>query len=125
MYETILPLRMFDGGSPVNSTYIETPAETVFIGDSMAAKENEAYCFQVIGDKGNDGPPITFGGPGGTVTGSDQAVYEARHFQGVNWAFMDGHVKWMKFGQIGQFNTKAHDGKAVGTLYRYFTPQDD
>ncbi|RYX82172.1 DUF1559 domain-containing protein [bacterium] len=125
MYETIIPLRIFDGSSPVNSAYIETPAETVFIGDSIAVAANQPYCFQVIGDKSTAGTPVTWGGTGGSVTGSDQGLFAGRHFDGANWAFMDGHVKWMRFTQIGQLNTKAHNGKIVGSLYRYFTPQDD
>lgn len=120
MYESNIPLRMFDGDLPVSTSYIEAPTETVFIGDSIAYNAGNAYCFQVIGTNFTIGPPITWGGGS-----NNQGLFEARHFEGANWAFMDGHVKWMRFDKISQLNTKANNGGAVGTLYRYFTPQDD
>jgi len=124
LYETVIPFRIFDGSNPRTMSYIETPSDTIFIGDSIATSVGETYCFQVIGDKFDAGIP-SFGGVGGALTGSTQAMFDGRHFNGANWAFMDGHVKWMRFGQITELSKKDNNGYGPGTLYRFFTPQDD
>jgi prepilin-type processing-associated H-X9-DG protein len=126
LYETRIPFRIFDGTAPRTLSYIEAPSDTIFIGDSISYTNTpNDYCFQVIGDKFDAGPPATFGGTGGALTGADQAMFDGRHFSGANWAFMDGHVKWMRFGQVTELSKKDNNGYGPGSLYRFFTPQDD
>lgn len=125
LYETVIPFRIFEPATPRMMSYIETPTDTIFVGDSVATTVGETYCFQVIGDKFDAGPPATFGGVGGALTGSTQAMFDGRHFNGANWAFMDGHVKWMRFGQVTELSKKQNGAYGPGSLYRFFTPQDD
>jgi prepilin-type N-terminal cleavage/methylation domain-containing protein/prepilin-type processing-associated H-X9-DG protein len=114
-------LSMFEANSVKTLSYIEIPSETIAIGDTsrQTSGSNLPFCFQVVGFNFNEGPPATLGKSG------DQGTFIGRHFGGVNWAFMDGHVKWMRFGQVTELSKKENNGSPVGSLYRYFTPQDD
>jgi prepilin-type N-terminal cleavage/methylation domain-containing protein/prepilin-type processing-associated H-X9-DG protein len=114
-------LRMFNDPTMKSLSYIETPADTIFLGDTAAQLTGSSltYCFQVVGYNFNAGPPATLG------KSNEQGMFTGRHFGGVNWAFMDGHVKWMRFGQVTELSKKENNGNAPGSLYRYFTPQDD
>lgn len=114
-------LAMFNFPDMKSLAYVETPAETIFIGDTsrQASGTNLDYCYQVVGYNFNAGPPATLG------RSNDQGAFTGRHFGGVNWAFMDGHVKWMRFSQVTELSTKENNGNSPGSLYRYFTPQDD
>lgn len=107
--------RMFRANNAISLAGIEDVARTVFIGDTQnqGAGTEENYCYQVIGSVVNSTtPPATFGRT------NSQGVFVNRHLDGANWAFMDGHVKWMPISKIVEQNT-ANDG------FRYFTPQND
>jgi prepilin-type N-terminal cleavage/methylation domain-containing protein/prepilin-type processing-associated H-X9-DG protein len=118
VYEDTPEIRMFEKGNVASLSKIETPAETIFIGDSSSDGYAD-YCYQVIKRQFSAGPPARFG------IGTPQAVFLGRHFEAANWAFMDGHVKWMRFGQVTQLSTKPSNGQPIGAYYRLFTPQDD
>ncbi len=111
--------QMFHAVGPMSLAAIEDTARTVFIGDTQnqgtapTYTDNESnYCYQVIGSTINSAiSPATVGYSG-------QGAFVNRHLDGANWAFMDGHVKWMPISKIMERNTN-NDG------YRYFTPQED
>jgi prepilin-type N-terminal cleavage/methylation domain-containing protein/prepilin-type processing-associated H-X9-DG protein len=107
--------QIFNVFNPKSLAAIEDTSRTVFLGDAQNVGTNDDgdnYCFQVIGSSiSTDNSLITIGF-------SSQGAFVNRHLNGSNWAFMDGHVKWMPFKKIMELNT-ANDG------YRYFTPQDD
>jgi prepilin-type N-terminal cleavage/methylation domain-containing protein/prepilin-type processing-associated H-X9-DG protein len=111
---------MFTYSNPMSLAAIEDTSGTVFTGDTQNQatapdyNNNEAnYCYQVIGSTINSANlPTTVGRP------DSQGAFVNRHLDGSNWAFMDGHVKWMPISKIMQQNTN-NDG------LRYFTPQND
>jgi prepilin-type N-terminal cleavage/methylation domain-containing protein/prepilin-type processing-associated H-X9-DG protein len=106
---------IFRAGSPMSLAAIEDTSRTVFIGDvqNQGAGSEEDFCYQVIGSVVNAAtPPTTLGRT------NSQGAFVNRHLDGANWAFMDGHVKWMPISKIMEQNT-ANNG------LRYFTPQDD
>jgi prepilin-type N-terminal cleavage/methylation domain-containing protein/prepilin-type processing-associated H-X9-DG protein len=112
--------RMFVYANPMTLAAIEDTSRTVFTGDTQNQgtapnyNNNEAdYCYQVIGSVVKTAnPPTTLG------RDNSQGAYVNRHLDGSNWAFMDGHVKWMPISKIMEQNT-ANNG------LRYFTPQED
>lgn len=103
---------IFRANGPVSLAAIEDTAQTIFVGDVKTQATEIDYCYQVISN------PVFSAGPPATFGPTNQGLYVGRHFDGANWAFFDGHVKWMRIDKAAQQNN-ANDG------FRYFTPQED
>lgn len=87
---------------------LEDSSGTVFAGDSQRFNTtvNTQWGFQVVGD--------TFWPTEQASVGADaQGRFVARHFDGTNFVFFDGHAKWLKLDQMREKNP---DGRL-----RYFT----
>lgn len=97
------------------------PSETIILGDSSdqyivfaAAKTNIVSELQY---------PVTHAsgllhiGRDGTSTTNTNQHFVGRHFDGANFAFMDGHAKWMKMTDVARTNSN-------GVMYN-FTIEDD
>jgi prepilin-type N-terminal cleavage/methylation domain-containing protein/prepilin-type processing-associated H-X9-DG protein len=103
--------RLAAGGGPmlmVTDSMIETPAETIAIADSgglakyvgTASEGNSGYAL--------DPPtpnPLLGTYYGGTASAGDRAVTAPRHNEGANYAFCDGHAKWMRVEAADRDNT--------------------
>ena len=90
---------------------IEDPTRTISVGDgtSNPAPNAGAYSLQVLGTGKSDlnaVPPYIQGN-------NNQGKFVGRHFDGANFVFLDGHVKWMKLSTV------------LGESPRYFTAKDD
>lgn len=91
---------------------LDDSSGTVFVGDSQRfnTTTNTQWGFQVVGD--------TFFSTEPTSLGNDaQGRFAARHFDGTNFVFFDGHAKWLKLDSMREKNA---DG-----LLRYFTKTAD
>lgn len=74
---------------------IEDPAGTIAMGDGKCGLLNASTCYQIIGRTfyPNDKPP-TMGSASKT-----QGSFVARHMEGLNFVFVDGHAKWLKMDE--------------------------
>lgn len=99
---------MFDAGK-MSLAGVEDSSGTIFLGDSISSDTDKDFCSQVTGRTFTASKPATVGG-------TNQGLFAARHFDGLNWAFMDGHVKFLRLDKAFELN---------GTIYHNFTPQDD
>lgn len=95
-------------GGGINLAALEDASGTVFCGDSTPQADaagnptssGKTYGFQVSNDNGaswgmfRPTKPVTFG--------NDQGTFEFRHNGGCNFAFMDGHVKWLNVRSAGE-----------------------
>jgi prepilin-type processing-associated H-X9-DG protein len=78
---------------------IETPAETIALADSGGLAK-----YLGTANEGNSGyaidPPLPnpiFGVYyGGSAGADDRAIVAPRHNEGANFAFCDGHAKWLR-----------------------------
>lgn len=71
------------------TTYMFMDASDIRIGNSVAKTPSKPYYLPGMGDAGGDCSSIT--------NSPDNADCQSgRHFGGVNMAFADGHVKWLK-----------------------------
>jgi prepilin-type N-terminal cleavage/methylation domain-containing protein/prepilin-type processing-associated H-X9-DG protein len=110
---TTPPLR--EQGIPV-STYV-VPADTVLFGDGSG------YYISYSGTKADLSvelqAPFTTTVPVANVGRSTDkgARFIARHQGGANFAFCDGHAKWMRMEEVAKTNKN-------GVLY-WFTTEDD
>jgi len=83
--------------TPTSLSSIQTPASTYMIMDSGAIRINAEYAKVLASNNyylpgaGSAGNPCTT-----TVTNAKSDCESGRHFEGVNVAFADGHVKWLK-----------------------------
>jgi prepilin-type N-terminal cleavage/methylation domain-containing protein/prepilin-type processing-associated H-X9-DG protein len=64
----------------INQSQLQAPAITILLFESSAAGYNTIACHDFTNGFYND-------------------VEYARHLEGSNWAFADGHVKWLKLSQ--------------------------
>lgn len=103
---------IFSSSNAKNIAAIEDTAQTIFAGDVKTQATDPNYCYQVIQN------PVYKAGPPATFGPALQGLYVARHLEGANWTFFDGHVKWMRIDKAMEQNT-ANDG------FRFFTPQSD
>ncbi|RYG58893.1 hypothetical protein EON80_26385, partial [bacterium] len=78
---------------PISEAAINAQALTVLMGDGSKSESNPA--------SGNTGRPGYITNLVRNVTTTGNAFWENRHFDGANYAFADGHVKWLKPGKIG------------------------
>lgn len=97
------------------------PAETVMFGDSSdqyivfsSSKTDIAteLSYPVTHPTGL----LNIGREATSTTNTNQH-YVGRHFDGSNFAFMDGHAKWLPMTEVGKKNSH-------GVMY-YFTVEDD
>jgi prepilin-type N-terminal cleavage/methylation domain-containing protein/prepilin-type processing-associated H-X9-DG protein len=84
------------GSSPnqhyqIKDSAVSAPAVVVMFGDNKSSSSsNSASCFSSTLADCPKATPLT-----GTVTPPD-ADARVRHLEGANYAFADGHVKWLK-----------------------------
>jgi len=86
------------GRAPVNIAGVNSPSQTYAIMDYGDERVSSYYMFQ--SDTGWGYLPGS-GELGSPVKGTTSQDFESgRHFQGVNVAFADGHVKWLKSSEV-------------------------
>lgn len=96
------------------------PTETIVFGDSLGQyivysgdktdiviNLNEPY------EATNKAPNIRRSGTGANISQS----FVGRHFGGSNFAFVDGHAKWMRTSEVAKTNSNG--------IMHYFTVEDD
>ena len=101
------------GGQKGDSIGIEDPAGTIWFGDgAMVPGYDQAYGQSAVylqdndafgtGDKPGLGviTPSTTNNPPTITGGYYGGQLVLRHTEGANFAFTDGHVKWMKMGAL-------------------------
>jgi prepilin-type N-terminal cleavage/methylation domain-containing protein/prepilin-type processing-associated H-X9-DG protein len=101
--------RLFEQGSPGPATLasIEDVAGTVFCGDGSGSQAPDTSGYRVRLDTTPRPPRIK----------SSQGDFVARHSEGLNLTFFDGHAKWLRIQELGKQNKDAG-----GNLYfPYFT----
>ncbi len=81
---------------------IEDPAGTIAMGDAKCGMPNNSTCYQVIGTTfyPNDDPP-TMG-----QSAKGQGSFVARHLNGLNFVFIDGHAKWLRVDEAVKRSSK-------------------
>ena len=105
---------------PVTESQIETPTNMIALADTSGTGtrncQNEVPTdpdFNTLDCRFNHGysidppvlPPCASGvGPNVPSTGGQWARLDPRHAGGANFAFLDGHAKWMKLGEINRDN---------------------
>ena len=94
------------GSGPANLAALDDPAGTVFCGDGDGGFQ---CAFLGPADKTTE--------PWRWVPSNGQGYYQARHMQGYNMAFLDGHVKWLAFDTLSRLNTNGD--------WAYYTRQMD
>ena len=77
----------------VPESIIDLPSSTIVSGDGTGNKSSY-YCQGVRGNSAACGSGMTITGP--TV---DPRIPAKRHFEGANYLFVDGHVKWLRPAQ--------------------------
>jgi len=104
------------GTSYLSQAAIPSPSTAYYVMDGGAY---QLHCNWV---KGTSGGPWYLPGAGDAGVANSPAVYASytsdfqsgRHFDGVNVAFFDGHVKWLKSDQVV---AEARKWTAVGSSY--------
>lgn len=93
------------------------PAETIVFGDS--AGQYIAYSSGKADITINLTAPFeaTNNAPNIRRTSTAAQSYVGRHFEGSNFAFVDGHAKWMRTSEVAKTNSN-------GVMY-HFTVEDD
>jgi len=86
---TVLPLSSAAIVAPA-STYLLMDSGEYRIDPSFAVARNSSYYLPGIGKSGGSC------GPASASPDADADCDSGRHFTGVNMAFADGHVKWLK-----------------------------
>jgi prepilin-type processing-associated H-X9-DG protein len=97
-------------GGPVEAVTlasVDQPTEKYFLGDcaaswgfNLTAIANLRYANYDPSLKQNGWDEATFLQEGGTVLPGNEAGSLARHSEGTDVMFADGHVKWVRFNQI-------------------------
>jgi prepilin-type N-terminal cleavage/methylation domain-containing protein/prepilin-type processing-associated H-X9-DG protein len=101
--------RLFEKASPATLASIEDVVGTVFCGDSKPSANQKHWAWQVVGTTLNTSvTPAILGYP------NQQGQFVARHNNGLNFTFFDGHAKWMKL-------EKAAERDASNIYLRYFS----
>jgi len=114
--EYFFNIMLNDGYSGISTASVDFPTTTIMLGDG--AKGNARYA--------EDGYTSNTGGMSATgcrqTAGSGYFVRlrteDARHLEGANFAFADGHVKWLK-------GIEGTDGKHTMPIYDCATPHAD
>jgi prepilin-type processing-associated H-X9-DG protein len=102
--------------SNVALTQIVIPASTIALGDGSGYYI--AYSAHKLQTKVELDPPFSFGWTYPNIgRTTDQARFVGRHFAGANWAFCDGHAKWLAMRHVARTNRN-------GILF-LFTNEDD
>lgn len=95
--------------------WFTAPSLTVLLGDGTPGNAHNRFdgCLNYYADQtvgGNVGPlPDGCSAPGSFITNMDAA---GRHLDGANYAFVDGHVKWLKGSIIS--GTTINGSTAIG-----------
>jgi len=100
----------------VSLTQIVIPASTIALGDGSGYYI--AYSAHKLQTAVELDPPFSFNWTYPNIgRTTDQARFVGRHFAGANWAFCDGHAKWMLMRDAARTNRN-------GILF-LFTIEDD
>jgi prepilin-type N-terminal cleavage/methylation domain-containing protein/prepilin-type processing-associated H-X9-DG protein len=76
-------------------------SETIAIGEHNRSTVAVVDPFQPAGDAASTVYPSQNGSTGATAVGG--RIYRRRHFEGSNYGFLDGHVKWLKFDNVPRY----------------------
>lgn len=103
--------------SLVSLTQIVVPAQTVALGDASG------YYIAYSNHKGLTvvelRPPYSFSLRYPNVgRNNSRARFVARHMEGANWAFCDGHAKWLPIREVVRTNRN-------GIMYMFTTEDDE
>ena len=87
--------------SPAPLAAIEDAVGTIFAGDSTLAVKTGSNTNNhfVAGDTIWPTTPPTMGS-GSSATSQSVGQFHARHFDGCNFVFLDGHAKWLKLESL-------------------------
>ena len=98
------------GITPVSLAAIEDSSGTIAVGDSSGYYQ-VAPATPAAAVVDNNASPKTFG------EAANNGLFVARHLDGANWLFLDGHVKWLRLEKVATKN-------AAGD-FPYFTRTSD
>ena len=97
----------------VSFAEIAEPSQTILLGDGVPGQFQAAWNTRLAQ------PTQTERGPRGPqlLTAQGRGTYEARHSDGANFAWCDGHVKWQQLSELLKMNANG--------IYPVFTIEDD
>ena len=100
-----------------NISIFKTPAETILVGDAFdpagARVVANGGLVDIISNVPYNTSGLTAEPPTMPDTASSQCSWVGRHFDGVNYVWADGHVKWMRLDSIARVTDSLGE-------YRYF-----
>jgi len=132
--------RLFEqgGSGPTSLAQIEDPVGTVFCTDGGDAEttgsSNGTQCVDLSArpiSLQRDANIVPVGRP---AILSNQGDFIARHLEGMNVIFLDGHAKWLRIDELGKFKPKPvndyryasnYASLGLGIYYPYFTKLQD
>jgi len=95
----------------------KTPAETILIGDAQdpagARVVTNGGLVDIISNVPYNNTAFATEPPTMPAAANSQCSWVGRHFDGVDWVWADGHVKWMRLDSIARMTD------SIGE-YRYF-----
>jgi len=97
----------------VSFAEIVEPSQTILLGDGVPGQFQAAWNTRLAQptqtDRGPRGPQL--------LTAQGRGTYEARHTDGANLSWCDGHVKWQQLSELLKTN--------VNGIYHVFTIEED
>ena len=97
----------------VSFAELAEPSQTILLGDGVPGDFPAAWNTKLAQ------PNHLVRGPRGAqlLTAQGRGTYEARHTEGANFAYCDGHVKWQQLSELLKPNANG--------LYPAFTIEED